>query len=79
MRRFVRTIPSKKVRDAIAAGKKARKVLMTEEYDPYKECTCKVCYKKRPARKMTKVGGVRFPYWMCLSHLLAGNTGLREV
>jgi len=78
MRRYVRGIPNKKVRDAITVGKKMRKVLMAEEYDPYKECTCKICYKKYPARKMTKVEGVKYPYWMCLSHLLAGNTGLRE-
>ena len=67
-KRYVRTIPSKKVRDAIKEAKKVKKVLFRK---PPEEVTCKVCYKKIPYKNALWQDGKgcgHRGFWMCMEH-----------
>ena len=75
MKRFIRNIPTKKVRDIVADVKKKRTHIVKVMTGNH---VCRVCYKKKPHEEMSRVEGGCYPYWICDTHVEAGRTGLRE-
>jgi len=67
-KRYVRNIPSKKVRDAINEANKMKKVLT---YNPPETVWCKVCGKTIPYKTAIEAGGRGQgcrKYYMCIQH-----------
>ena len=77
-RRYVRGAKSTLVERTIIKTKQVKRVLTKRTPVPKGHKWCKVCGCSHDKEDMTQVKGQHFPYWMCMSHMYAGLSGLRE-